>query len=524
MSTAQQPSKKDQIKLAAEQDLVKFISLVAPHQVMGSVHEEVCHWMTRSNKKSHQLVLLPRDHGKSRMAGFYVAWRIVRDPTIRVLYISSTSNLATKQLKFIKDILESKIVKYYWPDLVKESINAREKWTETEIAVDDPRRKAEGVRDPTVFTAGLTTVITGMHCDLAVFDDVVSPDNAYTPEGRSSVESQYSQLASIEGTTAQQLVVGTRYHPKDLYGTLQEIEVETEWDSEGVAVTAAPLYEIFERAVESAGDGSGEFLWPVQKRKDGKPFGFDRAILARKRAQYVDRGQFRAQYYNDPNSYEDAPIDPSLFQYYDPSHIRREAGNWYYKNRRLNVFAAVDFAYTLGKKSDYTCIVVVGVDGDRNYYVLEIDRFQTDKISQYFEHILRLYNKWSFRKLRAETTAGQNVIVEELKNNYIRSYGLALSVDGQKSTVRQGAKEERVQALLEPKYANLQMWHYKGGNVQLLEEELISLNPPHDDIKDALAAAVDVAVPPAMTSATRTYEQRPVFHNRFGGVNHQRLR
>lgn len=510
-------SKKDLIREAAEADIEKFIALVFPQQVLGNIHREVLQWMTRQEKSSHQLLLLPRDHGKSRLAAFYVAWRITKDPTIRVLYISSTSNLAVKQLKFIKDIITSKTYRSYWPDMVNENVNAREKWTESEISVDHPKRKEEVVRDPTIFTAGLTTVITGMHCDLAVFDDVVSPDNAYTEEGRAGVAAQYSQLASIEGGVAQQLAVGTRYHPLDLYGTMQTIEVEDEWDEDGTVLNSHPLYEVFERAVEDRGDGTGEFLWPVQLRGDGKPFGFDAKILARKRAQYIDRGQFRAQYYNDPNSAEDAPIDPSLFQYFDVENVRRVNGKWQYGQRRLNVFAAVDFAYKKTAGADYTCVVVVGVDGDRNYYVLEIDRFKTDLISGYFDHILRMYEKWGFNKIRMETTAAQSMLVKDLKENYIRPYGLALSVDESTPNQRKGTKEERIEAALNPRYENLQMWHYKGGNTQLLEEELVKLHPPHDDIKDALAMIMEIAVPPAMESVNRNttvYQTHP----RFGGV------
>jgi len=89
----------------------------------------------------------------------------------------------------------------------------REKWTETEISVDHPLRAAEAVRDPTVFTAGLTTGITGLHCDIAFMDDVVVRENAYTIEGRTKVASQFSLLTSITGTDAIVVAVGTRYHP-----------------------------------------------------------------------------------------------------------------------------------------------------------------------------------------------------------------------------------------------------------------------------------------------------------------------
>src|SRR5665213_1951350 len=114
-------NKKDAIREAAEASLETFIRLV---------HQELLLWLTRQDHKSHQLVLLPRDHQKSAMLGYLAAWKVVRNPSIRILYISSTANLAIKQLKFIKDILTSNRVRYYWPELINPNESDREKWTE----------------------------------------------------------------------------------------------------------------------------------------------------------------------------------------------------------------------------------------------------------------------------------------------------------------------------------------------------------------------------------------------------------
>ena len=510
---------KEIIRERAEADLEVFINLVHPQRVLGGIHSELLHWWTRPDAKSHQLVLLPRDHGKSAMVGYRVAWEITRNPSVRILYISATSHLAIKQLKFIKDILTSDIYKYYWPEMVNEDAGKREKWTEREFAVDHPIRKAEAIRDPTVFTAGLTTSITGMHCDIAVLDDVVIIDNAYTEEGRDKVETQYSLLSSIEGADAREWIVGTRYHPNDLYGHLISKEIER-LDSETFEILGyEPLFEVFERQVENRGDGYGEFLWPRQQRKDGRWFGFDPEVLSKKRAQYTDKIQFRAQYYNDPNDVGNATITRDLFQYYEPKYLTRKEGKWYYKDRRLNVFAAVDFAFSLARRADFTCIVVVGVDSEHNFYVLEIDRFKTELISDYFSHILTLHQKWDFRKIRAEVTSGQKVIVKDLKESYIRRHGLALSVDEHTPTRHLGSKEERTEAILQPRYKNLQIWHYHGGNCQILEEELVLQNPPHDDVKDCLAVCIDTAVAPMGAGAPRMPQYtRQGMSSRFGGI------
>lgn len=486
-------SQIDEVRALAENDLLTFIRLVAPEQVMGQCHEDVLSWWTRQEAKSHQLLLFPRDHQKSRLIAYRVAWELTKDPTLRVLYISATANLAEKQLSFIKTIFTSHIYRRYWPDHVHFEEGKRKRWTTSEIVLDHPLRELEKVRDPSIFTAGLTTSITGLHCDIAVMDDVVVYENAYTKEGREKVKSQYSLLSSIEGANAREWVVGTRYHPADLYNDLMSMREDT-YNEDGDLNGQEPIYEIYERAVENNGDGTGEFLWPRQQRKDGKWFGFDQKILAKKRGQYLDRGQFRAQYYNDPSDPDDVPVSSDKFQYYERKFLRQENGYWFLKGSRLNVVAAIDFAFSLGKKADYTAIVVVGVDADNQIYVLDIDRFRTDRISEYFEHILSLSNKWGFRKLRAETTVAQAAITRQLKD-LIRINGLAITVDEYRPNQR-GNKQERIAAVLEPRYDNKQIWHFRGGESLTLEEELQTRNPKHDDVIDALASAIDIAIRP----------------------------
>lgn len=491
VSRPDKQAQRNAIRELAEQDLQTFIELVAPERMLSGCHKEVLSWWERPDAKTHQLLLFPRDHMKSALVAYRVAWHITKDPTLRILYISATSNLAEKQLSFIKTILTSDTYRMYWPEHVEKEEGKRTKWTNTEIALDHPDRKKENIRDSTVFTAGLTTSITGLHCDIAVMDDVVVYENAYTTEGRNKVQSQYSLLASIEGADSKEWVVGTRYHPADLYNDMLEM-VEEIYDEDGSKVSEEPIYEVLERQVESDGDGTGEFLWPRSQRRDGKWFGFDIRVLSQKRGKYLDKTQFRAQYYNDPSSPDDVPVSHDKFQYYNRERLTYERGYWYYMGSRLNVVASMDFAYSLNKKADSTTIVVLGVDSKNNFYILDLDRFKTDRISVYFDRLKRVATKWYLRKLIAETTAAQAVIVKQLKE-LIAENGLAISVKDFRPTKD---KQERISAALEPRYDNAQMWHYRGGNISVLEDELASRNSAHDDCKDALATAVDHVVKP----------------------------
>lgn len=509
---------REDIRWAAEQDFITFVQLIAPEEVIGLWHKELASWWERDGAKSHQLVLIPRDHGKSRWVAYRVCWWLTKQPTLRVLYISATSNLAEKQLSFIKGVLTSDTYRRYWPEYVEEEEGKRSKWTSTEIELDHPERKKENIRDPSVFTGGLTTSLTGLHCDIAVLDDVVVYENAYTNEGRRKVQNQYSLLSSIEGGEAKEWVVGTRYHPLDLYGDLLQMREEV-FNDDGDKTDEQPIYETFQRQVESRGDGTGEFLWPRSQRKDGKWFGFDIQILAKKRGKYLNKSQFRAQYYNDPTDPDNVPVGNDKFQYYERKFVTFDAGYCYFKDQRLNVYASVDFAFSTRDKADYTAIVVVGADADGSIYVLDIVRFKTDRISDYFTEIKAAHNKWQFRKIRAEVNVAQKAIVGQLKD-MISKEGLALSILEYRPSAGQGSKEERIAAILEHRYDNMSMWHYRGGNIQVLEDELQSRNPPHDDVKDALASAVEISVRPSnRSSKSRKTNQMDWSNKPFRGSN-----
>ena len=504
-------TEKELVKQAAEEDLLTFIRLVAPHRVLGAVHEELCAWWQRQDAKDNQLVLLPRDHQKSAMIAYRVAHHITKHPEATVLYVSATANLAEKQLKAVKDILLSDIYRFYWPEMVNELEGKRERWAADEISVDHPKRKLEGVRDATIKAAGITANVTGLHCSVAVLDDVVVPDNAYTQIGRDQVRAFYSQLSSIESTGAKEWAVGTRYHPGDLYKDMMEMS-ESYYDDVTDEEIENEVYETFERVVET----NGEFLWPKQRRTDGKTFGFDQKELARKKAKYLDITQFYAQYYNNPNAVETQLIDRSRFSYYEKDKIENFSGAWYFGDKLLHVYAAMDFAYTVSNHSDYTVIAVVGIDEDNNYYVLDIDRFKTNKISVMYDRAESVFRKWRFKKMRCEVVAAQRLIVSQFRD-YMRSQNIVFTID-EYNPPKTMNKAERIASILEPRYSNNQIWHYKGGNCQILEEELIMNNPEHDDVKDALAACVEICKSPISSRAWGKKSNIIAFNSKFGGV------
>lgn len=506
LETGQQ--KRDELRRAAEEDLFFFAELVNPMRLYGDIHKEVFQWLSSEDPTLNQLLLLARGHQKSHCMAVWCAWWITKHPETTILYISATAELAEQQLVAIKNILDSDVYREFWPDMIDPEEGRRSKWSATKISVDHPKRKLEGVRDPTVRTAGLTTNITGLHAEVIVGDDVVVPSNAYTAEGRRLVAAAMSQISSIKEAGGLVKCCGTTYHPKDVYSVWKD-QMMYLVNDDGEIQGEKNLWDILERPVEK----DGVFIWPRTHRGDGKSFGFNHQVLAQIKAEYLDRVQFHAQYYLDPNDPESERISRSNFQYYNPKFIRREGGRWSYNGRPLNLYASMDFAFSLSKQADYTAIAVIGVDADGMIYILDIDRFKTDKISEYFEHILQLHTRWEFHKLRAEVTVAQAIIVRDLKDRFTKE-GLSLSIDEYRPT---RGKEERIAAILETRYENQSIWHFKGGYIPMLEEELVLARPPHDDLKDALASAVEIAIPPKARKEMKVNKSNVIFHSRFGG-------
>lgn len=516
------PEEAKALRAEAIDDLWVYAQLVNPGYMYGDIHKNIFRWMMEYNLfgssdtiASNKLIMLPRAHLKSHMVATWCSWMIVRHPEITILYLSATAELAETQLYAIKNILESKVFQKYFPEYIHPQEGKREMWNNRKISIDHVNRSREGIRDATIATAGLTTNTTGWHADVIVPDDIVVPENAYTEEGRESVVKKASQFTSIRNAGGFTMACGTRYHPNDIYATWREQEYEV-FDLEGDLTDKKPVWEIKEHVVEE----EDVFLWPRESRDDGKAFGFDKNVLSRIRAEYEDRVQFYAQYYNDPNDPGSNRITRDRFQYIDQKTVRFEGGRYYVGRKPLNIYAAIDFAFTLKKKSDFTAIVVVGIDPDGYFYVLDIDRFKTDKISTMYEHITDLHVKWQFRKLRAEVTAAQSMIASDLKDR-IRKEGLSLSIDEHKPNRHQGNKEERLAAVLEPRYENLSVYHIRGGFTPALEEELILARPKHDDLKDALASAIEIARPPRKERSL-DQQNKIVYNKRFGGVAFKR--
>ena len=155
----------EELRERCTNSLYAFACAVEPHRVWGECHRDLFDFWQESdvNDIDNSLALMPRDHQKSHALAVRCAWEIYKNPAITIIYLSATSTLAERQLLDIQNILESRYFRRLSPDMIHKDKGKRNMWNTKEIAVDHPLREAEGVRDPTVATCGLTTNTTGWH-------------------------------------------------------------------------------------------------------------------------------------------------------------------------------------------------------------------------------------------------------------------------------------------------------------------------------------------------------------------------
>lgn len=504
-----------------ENSLWEFARYINPHYMYGDIHEKVFKWLSTNNCSEHQLLLMPRAHLKSHCIAVWCVWQITKDPTSTIVYLSAGDDLAKAQVHAIKQMITCDKYRRLWPEMIAGDEGKREKWAADGFSVDHPQRKEMGIRDRTIIVKTVKSNAVGLHCSHLVLDDVVIPKFAHSSPGRRELQTSVAYYASIKNPGAYTKAVGTIYDPSDLYSDFMEAKT-SEWDEETLTFgEEIPLWDIKTYVAEDKGDGIGNFLWPREVNpKDGKGYGFDVRTLAKIRDQYFSTGknaEYYSQYYNEPNDPSLYKIDRDSIQFYDSKFVEFERGNWSFKGNKLNLFAAMDIAWTTGKRSDYTAIVVIGVDCDNNIYILEVDRFKTADYNVYYDHIIAIHHKWGLKRLKIETNSGGQLVANEIRR-LLRENGASLSIDAKYTAGIKGRKVERTDQVLIPRINNGGLWFYKGGLTAVLIEEITFEHPPHDDLKDALTEAIIISFPPGRQGDLKKSKINKMrFSNRFGG-------
>lgn len=279
-----------------------------------------------------QLWLVARGHLKSlTITCAHTIQLIINDPEKCTCIFSYNNPTAKAFLMQIKYILETnQKLKDLFPEIFYENPQTQSpKWTENEGIV--VKRKTTR-KEPTVMACGLTdSQKTGYHFDYHKHDDTVIQTSVTTPEmiEKTTRAWELSDNLGMMDAETKKSYCGTRYHYFDTYKTIME---------RGVKTTIIPA--------------------TVNGKEDGQPIYMTRDVLAKKR-QEQGLYTFSAQMLLNPISDKDKKFQREWIQYWDELP------------QALRIFIMVDPANTKKKKSDWTSMLVVGMDDKGDVYLVD---------------------------------------------------------------------------------------------------------------------------------------------------------
>ena len=299
-------------------------------------------WMQRLLECKKLLFLAPRSHFKTTcISVLYPLYRIVKDPSVRILIINEILDNAKGFLLEIKTHLQSRALKEEFGNLTADAL----KWSETTITLSSKRIS----KDPTIGVAGSLGTIVSRHCDLIIVDDPVSLKNSQTTQQRQKLLRWFLEtLTPILEPDGQIIVTGTRWHHDDLYGEILKKDKFTQWTK---VVLAAEWDDP---------DGTHRILFPER---------FSPSYLKELRE---DMGEafYDSQYKNDPSKLEGHKFKLDWLKFYKtpPESMR--------------VYQGVDLAISKSDQAAYFAIVTIGVPVEGDIYILDILREHIDFPSQ----------------------------------------------------------------------------------------------------------------------------------------------
>ncbi len=441
----------------------------------------------------HSMILAPRNSGKSFVNDKgYVIWRLLNNPNLRICIVSRSENQAKHFLRGIKTHFESnEDLKKLFGDLVGPI------WNETEITLAN-RKSFES--EPNVFVAGVGGGIVSKHFDEIIADDLVDLENSQTDTQREFISTWFRMsLMPTLMPDGSLRVLGTRYHPEDIYGELAKVKKKTIILPDGVK------REEIKYANKKI--GPNVLVVPAIQKVDVEITDEDRKLFAEQNSapptkevsfwedQYPledlqalrqeNEFIFSLQYQNDAKVTSQeiikrTDVEPYVWtNYLEVMSGRKPDGT----SRRLFIYQGVDPAISLKQTADYFAHQTIGVDPDTEE-VFDLENFKGHlSFPDQVEYIVAQWKKWNPVAIGIEAVAYQAALAGQL-----RSVSIWMQIQEIKTKL-----DKVMRAKLFSSLTQNHKLHLAPSSIDLLETLVNMPNVEHDDDFDAIFFACEAA-------------------------------
>jgi phage terminase large subunit-like protein len=402
----------------------------------------------------------PRGFGKSTLLDLvYLSWVVVNQKAKFILIISDTYSQSALFLETLKaELSTNDKLKGFYGELKSD------KWSEDEIVSNGIMIKCIGSG---MKVRGLK--FRESRPDLVLLDDIENDESVDSKERREKLERWFNgALIPSVSVDARIVIIGTILHYDSLLSKLLSLK----------------FYKDFYKKTYRATLPNGESLWKEHMSVEK---------LEKIKQNYTENGMsyvYYQEYQNDPVSSENRKFRQESFKFYTEDKLL---------GKLLNTFIAIDRAYSLKKTADFTAFVVVSVDKDNMWYVRMAERFKGTE-PQIIEKMFDLKEFFKPLVMGFEQKAFEYTIKPSLDAEMRRRNNFFRIVELKDKGIN---KNKRIEGLV-PRFENASIF-LKEDQTDLMDELVRFPSAPFDDLNDALAHILTIAVPP------KTFQENQVY-------------
>ena len=252
-----------QVENQSQTDFLTFVRLVAPSLVPGfqmgnhiKLISDKLKDMEEGKIKRLMVFLPPRSSKSVICSKLFPAWYIGRNPSHEILTVSHSDQLSSDFGRSVRDIVNTEeFQKIFRGVHLRSDVRAAGKWKTNQ--------------NGTYYAAGVRSQIAGRGAHMAILDDVMSEEDAFSDAGRRYIKEWYpAGLRTRIMPNGAILIINTRFHYDDLCGwLLKQQENMSEYETIPWEVIKIPAW-LDEESAELLDLPPGGSYFPEWKTKE----------------------------------------------------------------------------------------------------------------------------------------------------------------------------------------------------------------------------------------------------------------
>jgi predicted phage terminase large subunit-like protein len=196
---------------------------------------------------------------------------------------------------------------------------------------------------------------------------------------------------------------------------------------------------------------------------------------------------------NEAQSPDNAPFKPEYIRLHHYTYKNLDGQNLLIRKldgemvkKPVDIFCGIDPASSLSIRSDFFVVATIAVDGDGNFYIVDIFRDKIDPAIQP-DKIIEIFKKFHPKRMKIETVGYQEALRANVRKQMLEQ---SLYIPGLEKGIKpRQRKSERLLSLVAPLARG--EFFFRPEDIHAQQEFLSYPRGKHDDILDAIYYAVD---------------------------------